>query len=502
MTAEIQALKDYVGQISDLGRARALLAWDERTKMPPRGAEIRAEQLATLTGLRHRMYAADELGRLLEAAEGSLDGDDYDSFGASLVRITRRDWSKARRVPAELRAETARVASIAEHAWERARAASDFASFLPHLERVVELRRRYLECFEFEHPYDPLLDDFEPGMRTGQLRPVLERLRDGVVPLLQSILASGVELDDSALYGRFDPAAQTALAQRVAEIMPLEPGAWRLDTTVHPFLTGIGISDLRITTRFDPGYVGTSLWAVMHEAGHALYRNCIAPELERTPLCRSPSLGFDESQSRLWENWVGRGRPFLDYLLPVLAEVFPEQFRDVDPERLYRAASVVRPSLIRVEADEVTYNLHILVRFELEVALFEERLAPAELPEAWRERVREYLGLDVLHDADGVLQDVHWADGSFGYFPTYSLGNVIAAQLWERAREAIVDLDDQLRAGELAALRDFLRDLLLRHGGKFEPSEMTERVLGGTLDPEPLLAQLRMKYGELYGVRG
>ena len=500
MTADVQALRDYLAQISDLGRARALLAWDERTKMPPGGADIRAEQLATLTGVRHRMYSADELGRLLDAAEGSLDGADHDSFEASLVRIARRDWTKARRVPAELRAETARVGSIAEHAWERAREKSDFASFLPHLERVVELRRRYVECFEFEHPYDPLLDDFERGMTISELRPVLERLRDGVVPLLQSISASGIELDDSPLHGDFDPGPQARLAQRVAEAMPLEPGAWRLDATVHPFLTGIGISDLRITTRFDPNYVGTSLWAVMHEAGHALYNNCIERELERTPLCRSPSLGFDESQSRLWENWVGRGRPFLGRLLTLLADAFPERFADLDAERLYRAANVVRPSLIRVEADEVTYNLHILVRFELEVALFEERLTPAELPEAWAERVRDYLGLEVLDDADGLLQDVHWADGSFGYFPTYSLGNVIAGQLWERAREEIGDLDEQLGAGELTGLRDFLRDLLLRHGGKFEPAEMAERALGGPLDPEPLLAQLRAKYGELYEI--
>jgi carboxypeptidase Taq len=283
-------------------------------------------------------------------------------------------------------------------------------------------------------------------------------------------------------------------------MMPLEPGAWRLDSTVHPFLTGIGISDLRITTRFDPDYVGAALWAVMHEAGHALYNTCIDPELERTPLCRSASLGFDESQSRMWENWVGRGRAFLAHLLPELAGAFPGQFADLDPEGLYRAANVVRPSLIRVEADVVTYNLHILLRFELEVALVEERLTPAELPEAWGEKVRDYLGLEVHDDALGVLQDVHWADGSFGYFPTYSLGNVIAGQIWELARDAIEDLDDQLQAGELTGLRDFLRDRLLRHGGKFEPAEMIQRVAGGPLDPEPLLAQLRAKYGELYEV--
>jgi carboxypeptidase Taq len=498
MTAQIDTLRDYVGQISDLGRARALLYWDERTKMPPRGAAIRAEQIGTLTGMRHRIHSDDELGRLLDEAEASLDGADPDSFEASLIRITRRDWTKARRVPAELRAETARVTSVAEHAWERCREDSDFASFLPHLERVIDLRRQYLECFEYEHPYDPLLDDFEPGMKTAQLRPVLERLRAGVVELLDEISTSGIELDDSPLHGEFHTDVQARLAERMAAMMPLEPDAWRLDTTVHPFATGIGISDVRITTRFDPAYVGSSLWAVMHEAGHALYNNGIDHELERTPLCRSPSLGFDESQSRLWENWVGRGRPFMGRLLAVLAEAFPASFDGLEPEQLYRAANVVRPSLIRVEADEVTYNLHIALRFELELALFEGRLAPADLPDAWAELTREYLGLEVPDDASGVLQDVHWSGGAFGYFPTYSLGNVIAAQIWEQAPEALPDLDQQLAAGELGGLRDFLGERLLRHGGKHEPAEMIERAVGGPLDPAPLLAQLRAKFGELY----
>jgi carboxypeptidase Taq len=498
MTGAIDELREYVGQISDLGRARALLDWDEHTKMPPRGASMRAEQLATLTGIRHRLLSSDELGGLLDAADASLDGADPDSFEASLVRVTRRDWEKARRVPAELRAETARATSIAQHAWERAREESDFAAFLPDLERVLELRREYGACFESDHPYDPLLDDFEPGMKTAELRPVLERLREGVAPLLAEIQGSGVEIDDSSLYGEFNPDAQAELAQRVAAILPLEPDAWRLDTTVHPFATGIAVSDLRITTRFDPGYVGTSLWAVIHECGHALYNNGIDPALERTPLCRSSSLGFDESQSRMWENWVGRGRPFMGRLLPLLAEAFPESFSGLDHDQLYRAANVVRPSLIRVEADEVTYNLHIAMRFELEVALVEETLAPADLPGKWAELTENYLGLEVPDDASGVLQDVHWSAGLLGYFPTYSLGNVIAAQIWEKAREELPELDSQLAAGELEPLRDFLGERLLRHGGKWEPAEMIERAVGSPLDPGPLLEQLRSKFGALY----
>ncbi|MQA75063.1 MAG: carboxypeptidase M32 [Solirubrobacterales bacterium] len=491
-------LLEMLGEISDLGRARELLAWDEHTKMPPRGAAARAEQIATLTRLRHRRLASDELGRLLDAAEATLEGARPDSFAASLVRVSKRDWEKARRVPAELRAEIARTTALAEHTWEAARAESDFGAFLPSLERVIELKRRYLECFEFDHPYDPLLDDFEPEMKTAELGPLLARVRDGVGELLAEIAAAGTELDASPLFGSFPPGEQEALAQDVAARLPLEPDSWRLDSTVHPFATGIAISDLRITTRFDPGYVGTALWSVIHEVGHAMYNNGIDPELARTPLCRSTSMGFDESQSRLWENWVGRGRPFLGHLLPLLAERFPERFAGLEAEELYRAANRVGASPIRVEADEVTYNLHIVLRFELELALFEERIAPRELPEAWRERTREYLGIEVADDAAGVLQDVHWAAGLYGYFPTYCLGNMIAAQVWEGARAELADLDDQLARGELAPLRDHLRERIYRHGAKLAPTELIEAVTGGPLDPGPLIAGLRRKYGELY----
>jgi carboxypeptidase Taq len=498
MQAPVKALLEPLGEISDLARASALLAWDERTQMPPRGAEVRAEQLATLTRIAHERFVADDLGRLIDQAASSLDGAPEDSFERSLVRVARRDWEKARRVPAELAAEITRATSIAEHAWAGARERSDFAAFLPHLETVIELQRRYIECFEVDHPYDALLDEYEPGMKTPELADVLGRLREGLVPLVEAVAASSAEVDDSPLHGEFDPAAQESLAREVTEALPLEPGAWRLDTTVHPFATGIGVSDVRITTRFDPRYVGTALWAVIHECGHALYHNGIAPQLDRTPLCRSVSLGFDESQSRMWENWVGRGRPFLRFLHPILARHFPDRFAALEPEALYRAANRVQPSLIRVEADEVTYNLHIALRFELEVALFEERLAPAELPEAWRAKTQELLGIDVPDDASGVLQDVHWAAGAFGYFPTYSLGNVIAGQVWELARAALPDLDDQLASGEVGPLRDFLGERIYAHGGKFEPAAMIERLTGGPLDPGPLLAQLRAKFGELY----
>jgi carboxypeptidase Taq len=493
-------LRAALAEISDLGRARALLSWDEWTQMPPRGAAVRAEQLSTLSRLRHERLASDDLGRLLDRARAEVKDAPYDSFEASLVRMTTRHWEKARRVPPELRAEITRQTSISEHAWEEARDASDFRAFLPYLERMTALARRYLECFEFDHPYDPLLDDYEPGMKTAEVRPVLEALRDGLRPLLADIAASGAEVDNSCLYGDFPVDAQKRLAREVLEALPLQEDAWRVDETVHPFATGIGVSDLRITTRFDRAYIGAALWAVIHEAGHAMYHNGIDPALERTPLCGSVSLGFDESQSRLWENWIGRGRPYLAHLHPRLRELFPGQFADVDTEGLYQAASRVQPSLIRIEADEVTYNLHIALRFELELQIIEDRLALSDLPEAWNALVGDYLGLEVPDDAHGVLQDIHWASGSFGYFPTYSLGNVIAGQLWEAARMELPDMDAQLGAGEMGPLRDWLGERLYRHGAKLLPAEMVDRVCGGSLDPAPLLGYLRDRFGGVYGL--
>jgi carboxypeptidase Taq len=498
VSSAIDDLHEIAGEISDLGRARALLAWDERTKMPPGGQRMRAEQLATLTKLRHQRLSSDQLGRTLDAVEAELNGDDV--LSRDLVRMTRREWDKARRVPAELRAETARVTSIAEHAWEQARLNDDFVAFLPHLERVVELKRRYIECFEFDHPYDPLLDDYEPGMVTAELTPVLDELCAGTVDLLGEIEASGVEVDSSCLFGEFPVAQQDAFAQELAALLPLEPGAWRVDETVHPFATGIAISDLRITTRFDTAYVGTSLWAVAHEVGHAMYNNGLDPALERTLLCRSASLGFDESSSRLWENWVGRGQPFVSFLLPALVRHFPGNFAGLEAEAVYRAANRVERSPIRVEADEVTYNLHIALRFELEREIFSERLAVAELPEAWRSRAGELLGIKLADDTEGVLQDVHWGSGSFGYFPTYSLGNVIAGQTWELANAELTDLDAQLAAGELTGLRDFLRARIYSHGARMLPAELIEVVAGGPLDPAPLLRHLRAKFGAIYGL--
>jgi carboxypeptidase Taq len=504
MATRLEELRERLGTISDLGRAAALLGWDERTHMPPAGAEARAEQLGTLARLGHELLISDELGALLDEAAVEVDGLPYDSDDASLARMTRREREKARRVPAELRAELTRAASRAEHAWAEARERSDFAAFLPSLERNVELQRRYVDCFDgfdgFEHPYDPLLDDFEPGMRTAEVRAVLQSLRDGIRPLVEAVSASGSMVDDSCLYGRFPLGAQETLAREVVEALPFEDGAWRLDSTVHPFATAIAPSDIRITTRFDEGYVGTALWSVIHEAGHGMYENGAPRHLARTPIGSPNSLGFHESQSRLWENWVGRGHPYLERLHPRLRELFPDAFGAVDADAVYRAANKIEPSLIRVEADQVTYNLHIVLRVELEIEIFEGRIELADLPEAWNARMADYLGVQVPDDSQGVLQDVHWSGGLFGYFATYSLGNIIAAQIWDAGAHDLPDLDAQIGRGELGPLRDWLGERLYRHGGKFLPRELIERVVGGPLDVAPYLRHLGERVGEIYGV--
>jgi carboxypeptidase Taq len=498
MGAALEELMERLGTISDLGKAGALLFWDERTKMPVGGAEARADQLGTLARIGHERLISDELAALIERAGDELADADPDSDEARLVRVARRDCRKARRVPADLRAEITRTASLAERAWIKARRESDFAGFRPHFERNVELARRYLECFApYEHPYNPLLDDYEPGMTTAELAPVLASLRDGLKPLVES-LADATPPDDACLHGDFPIAGQRELCATVLGGLPIPEDERRLDETVHPFAASISPTDLRITTRYDEGYLGTALWSVLHEAGHAMYENGVAPELARTCLGHGLSLGFHESQSRLWENWVGRSRPFLGHLLPTISEAFPDAFAAVDAEALYRAANRVQPSLIRVEADEVTYNLHIVLRFELEVAIFTGELDVPDLPEAWNARMRDYLGVEVPDDAAGVLQDVHWAGGSFGYFPTYALGNVIAAQLWELVEAEIPEIGDLLGRGELVPLREWLRERLHRHGAKFEPAEMIERLTAGPLDTAPLLRQLEAKYAGLY----
>ncbi len=494
MADDLRALRERLNEIFDLQRAGAVLAWDQRVTMPHGGGPARAEALATVGRLSHEKFVDEEIGALLERLRPVEESLEYESDDASLIRVTRRDWEKARRVPAELRAEIVRAAALAHEVWVEARANDDFASFLPALEKNLELKRRYIECFEWDDsPFTPLLDDFEPFMTTTEVAEIFDTVR----PVLSELVKQAPEIDASFFDVNFPVARQRELAERMIETVGFERGSWRLDPTVHPFCTSFSNRDVRLTTRYlDQGL--DSIWSTLHESGHGLYAHGIGPALERTPLAFSPSLGLNESQSRTWENLVGRSRPFWEYWYEPLQATFPEQLGDVGLDAFLAAINRAEPGLIRVEADETTYSLHIILRFDLERQLFEGKLEPGDLPEAWNAAMLEYLGVEVPDDTRGVLQDTHWSGGSFGYFPTYALGNVISLQLWSVVREALPDLDDQMRTGELTTLSGWLTENLYSLGRKFTPKETIERLTGSPeIDPQPYLAYLRDKVSAL-----
>ena len=497
LPASYEELRLRLNEVHDLGKAAGLAAWDQRTQMPPAGAAARAELLGTVTRLAHERFVSDEMGTLLDELESYGESLDYDSDEASLIRVARRDFEKLSRVPAALRAEISRAGSIGLAVWDQARSNSDFALLLPHLERNLELKREYVACFEpSEDDYDHLLDDFEPGMSTAQVRAIFAELKEGLVPLIGQ-LSTQPGVDASCLRGPWPIESQRSFENALLEPFGYSQDSWRMDETAHPFESSIAISDIRLTTRHQEESL-TSIFAVMHEFGHGLYEHQVDAALGRTPLARGASLGLHESQSRLWENLVGRSLPFWTRLYPRLQGTFPEQLGSVELETFYRAINKVEPSRIRIYADEATYNLHIILRFELELELLSGALAPADLPAAWNAKMEEYLSIDVPDVADGVLQDMHWAGGAIGYFPTYSLGNIISAQLWQRLLEDIPDLYDHIELGEFAALRDWLREHLHRHGRKFTPEETLERAVGAPIDPAPYLRYLHAKLGDIY----
>jgi carboxypeptidase Taq len=497
-SSSFDELKARLAEIHYLGRAKALLDWDERTMMPPGGAEARAEQLATLARVQHEKLASEELGRLIAEVEPFGEELHYDTDEAALIRVAKRDHEKARRVPVELRAAIARASSIAEHAWREARARSDFDHFLPHLERNIYLKLRYVHCFEREDEYDPLLDDYEPGMKTADVAQVLSDLKEALVPLVAELSERTAAVDDSVLGRRFPVELQREVVRRMLDALPMPSDSWRLDETTHPFELSMSPTDVRLTTRYEEHGLA-SIFAGLHEYGHGLYENGVDPALDGTPLAKPTSLGLHESQSRMWENLIGRSVPFWHGFYGLLTEAFPGELEGTGPEDFCRAVNKVQPSLIRIEADELTYDLHILLRFELERELIGGTLEPRDVPAAWNERVRSYLGIAVPDDAHGVLQDVHWADAAFGYFPTYSLGNLIAAQLWEAARAALPDLDDQIAERSFEPLREWLRENVHRHGRKFSAAEVVERATGKPIGVDPYVEYLKSKYDALYG---
>jgi carboxypeptidase Taq len=493
MADALEQLKSRLKDVHSLAAVSRLLDWDQRTVMPPAGAGHRAEHLALVHRLAHEHLVDPEVGRLLEELgplEASLDPDSDD---ASLIRLARRDRTKAVQVPGELAEAMARAAAEAEPVWLEAKATSSFDVFLPVFERQVELRRRYIECFEpGGEPYDVLLDDFEPEMKTAEVSRVFDEIKTELVPLIAEL--RGREVDDSILTGHFPVEKQVQLAHEIIDLFGHRPDSWRIDPTVHPFSSGAGIDDRRITTWY-PAHSPGALFATMHEYGHGLYEHQIPRRFAHLPIGSYASLGIHESQSRLWENLVGRSLPFWRFFYPRLQALFPEQLGGVELAQFYGAANVVRPSLIRVGADEVTYGMHVILRFELEQDIVNGRVELRDLPRRWAEKMEEYLGIQVPDDAQGVLQDMHWASGHIGYFSTYLLGSVMAVQMWDKALDAVPDLEDQIGRGEFGALRGWLGENVHAHGRKYAPQEVLRRAVGTTIDAKPYLAYLKRKYG-------
>ena len=483
-------------EIHDLGEIQALLEWDQQVTMPPRGTAQRGAQMAALAGLIHSRLTDAALGDLIAALEGRADlGEDQRAD----VREARRARDRAVKIPAALVTARAEACALAQATWVEARRTNDFGLFRPHLEKVLDLTRQMALAIGSPDPYDALLDEYEPGMTAAALRDVFGGLRPRLTALLERIQGASRRPDSAILKRPCPVAAQEVFCRRLMADQGYDLSAGRLDVSVHPFTSGT-FGDVRITTRYDERWLPGALFGLLHEAGHAIYEQGLDPARYRDPAGVPCSLGIHESQSRFWENLIGRSRPFWRHYHPLLKEAFPGTFDDVTDEDFYRAVNTVAPSLIRVEADEVTYNLHIILRFELEVLLVAGELAVADLPGAWNERMRAYLGLTPPTDALGVLQDIHWSSGAIGYFPTYALGNLYATQFMERLRTDLPDLDERLARGELAPVKAWLNGKIHRAGRRWLAPELCERVTGRPLSPEPALAYLEAKYAAIYAL--
>ncbi len=493
-------------EIQRINSAASVLSWDQETYMPAGGGAARAEQIATLQSLAHqRLVSSDTeqlLGAWLDLTNGrplERDGELWDESGRALLREVWRDYRRAKKLPSEFVRTMSRECSLAQQVWTEAKEDHAFSKFLPNLRTVLELKRQEAEYLGYQDsPYNALLDTYEPGSTIAALQPLFAQLKARLVPLLKKIQQSAVQIDDGFLYHAYDQARQIEFGRLILIAMGYDFERGRLDLSAHPFTTSFHPTDVRVTTRVHEYDLPSCLFSCIHEGGHGLYDQGLDPQHFGTPLGESVSLGIHESQSRMWENCVGRSRSFWRYFYPLLQATFHHQLRAVDLEQFYRVINRVKPSLIRVEADELTYNLHIMLRFEIEQDLIEGRTKPEELPEIWNQKMRDYLGITPSHDGEGVLQDVHWSMGGFGYFPTYTLGNLYAVQFFEQARMEIPHLEDEIAAGQLMVLRRWLGQKIHRWGRMFTPDHLSQRVTGVSLSPEPFLHYAERKYGDIY----
>ncbi|MCK6461021.1 MAG: carboxypeptidase M32 [Planctomycetes bacterium] len=499
-----RAFRKLLAHLRDTATMQAtvsLLNWDQETHMPPGGAGLRADQLAQLAELVQKRRSSRAVGRLLEDAQPFAEGRAPDSDEAAILREARRDFDRAARIPPKLAAERARLRSLARAAWAEARERKDYAIFLPWLGKTFDLMRRWGEALSRgEPPYDALLEDYEPGQTAAGLRALFGPLEGSLRALLRRIQASGRTVDSAPLSRPCPIDAQRAFARSATAALGFDYGRGTLHDTLHPFCSTLAPGDIRLTSRYSETAFLDGFFSALHEAGHGIYEQGLPADRYGTPLCDACSYGIHESQSRLFENLVGRSLGFWRHFLPRARDAFPGAFDGIRPEAVYRAVNEVAPSFIRVDADEVTYNLHIFLRFDLEQALMTEDLAPADLPGAWNERFTKAFGMTPGDDAEGCLQDIHWSIGLVGYFPTYTLGNVYAAQLHDRARRDLGDLEGAFARGEFAPLREWLAARIHRHGRRYPPAELIERATGAPPSPEPLLSHLERRAAEVYGV--
>ena len=497
----LEKLINTVKEISVLNSCGALLGWDERTYMPPEGTMNRAKQHSLLSGMVHEQFTSPEVGRLLEEIENSNILDDPLSPEAVNVRELRRYYDKAVKIPKSLVEEISKTTTLAQQVWIEARKKSDFAMFSSWLAKITDLKRQKAEAVGYEkEPYDAMLDDFEPGETAENITKVFKSLRQDLVELVGAVTNSSKQPDISIIEREYPVDRQTIFGEAASAAIGFNFNSGRIDITTHPFCTTIGAGDVRITTRYNPNHIGQALFGILHESGHGMYEQGLDRQYSGLPMGEAISLGIHESQSRMWENMVGRSKPFWSYFFPRAQQIFREALSDVNLDDFYFAVNHVKPSFIRVEADEATYNLHILLRFEIEHAIFAGELKTDDIPGVWNEKFKEYFGITPPNDAIGCLQDIHWASGLMGYFPTYTLGNLYAAQFFAKAKEELGDLDDQFARGSFEGLLNWLREKIHRHGQRYRANDLVKHVTGKPLNHEYLINYLREKYKPLYGI--
>jgi carboxypeptidase Taq len=505
-TALLEKLHKIDGECRYLEQTAAVLQWDQETYLPLEGVADRAEQLALVQGLAHERFTAAETGRLLtelgSVSENPRGDEKLPPLERDFCKVLRRRYDKAVKLPLEFVSAAARAEGLSQAAWVRARRNNDFAAFLPHLKRMIDFSRKKARYWGFEGPgreYDGLLDIYEPGTSAGDIGALFEPLRDGLIALLKRI-AARPQPEPAFLDREYDVDTQVRFNRVLMDHLGFDRSRGRLDVSAHPFTTSLGSDDIRITTRYYPRNLLSGLFSVIHESGHALYEMGFPRELRGTCLADGASMAIHESQSRFWENVIGRGRSFWKGLFPLLRTYFPEPLGPVTAEDFYRGINQVKPSHIRVEADEVSYSLHIILRFELEKGLFSGELEPEHLPETWWKLMKEFLGVEPKTDADGVLQDVHWSMGSFGYFPSYALGNLYGLQFWQKLSADLPQAEQAIGRGEFKEIHRWLRENIYQWGKRLDPPELLRQVTGEKLSVAPFLSYLETKYTELYGL--